>query len=149
MTDEDKLIDLLLPAAEHLDAVADQHRADVVRTRYTEDREPIPDWVRSIVLSRDKYQCVYCGGRRHLQMDHIVPWSAGGTDTVDNLRTLCGPCNEKRSNKVSQGDFHRQLPLATGCIRCEGGDQLDDMTDVYCARCGRRSTGYPRGGSDA
>lgn len=28
--------------------------------------------------------------------DHIVPWSAGGTDHPDNGRTCCRLCNEKR-----------------------------------------------------
>lgn len=147
MTDE--IGGMFLPLLHQLDDVSDQHRAKVTRTRYTEDRAPISDWVRSTVMARDKYQCVYCGRRTHLQMDHIVPWSAGGTDTVDNLRVLCGPCNERRSNRVSRGDFHRQLPLTNRCVRCDGGDELDDMVDVWCGGCGRRSRGYPRGGSDA
>ena len=35
-----------------------------------------------------------------LHLDHIVPWSAGGPDTSENLRLLCEPHNLDRSNFV-------------------------------------------------
>ena len=55
------------------------------------------------VLSRDRYTCRLCGrsAERHgvvLHVDHIVPRSKGGTDEMDNLRTLCMKCNLGRSN---------------------------------------------------
>jgi 5-methylcytosine-specific restriction endonuclease McrA len=28
-----------------------------------------------------------------LHVDHIEPWSKGGTTTLDNLQTLCSTCN--------------------------------------------------------
>jgi len=30
--------------------------------------------------------------------DHIIPRSAGGTNALDNLRTMCAPCNEVRGS---------------------------------------------------
>ena len=35
-----------------------------------------------------------------LTLDHAIPWSAGGSDYGDNLRTLWLHCNETRSNYV-------------------------------------------------
>jgi len=32
--------------------------------------------------------------------DHIHPKSLGGTDTLDNLQTMCYPCNHAKSNKI-------------------------------------------------
>lgn len=40
-----------------------------------------------------------CPGRS-LDLDHIIPYSAGGPDTEDNIRTMCEPCNCSRGAKV-------------------------------------------------
>ena len=60
------------------------------------------------VLSRDRYTCRLCGrsAEKHgvvLHVDHIVPRSKGGTDEMDNLRTLCMKCNLGRSNLEEVG----------------------------------------------
>lgn len=31
--------------------------------------------------------------------DHIIPWESGGPDHVDNGRTICRLCNERRGKK--------------------------------------------------
>lgn len=33
-----------------------------------------------------------------LQVDHVIPADLGGTDDLDNLATLCQPCNRGKSN---------------------------------------------------
>jgi 5-methylcytosine-specific restriction endonuclease McrA len=62
------------------------------------ERQPISDHVRSLVLLRDRRTCVWCKATRRLVLDHIVPWSAGGSDDPTNLRVLCWDCNSARSN---------------------------------------------------
>ncbi|MBL0039480.1 MAG: HNH endonuclease [Xanthomonadales bacterium] len=55
--------------------------------------------LRYRVLARDNFRCVVCGaspakdGSVELHVDHIQPWSRGGKNTDDNLRTLCLKCN--------------------------------------------------------
>ena len=55
--------------------------------------------LRYRVLARDKFRCVICGaspakdGSTELHVDHIFPWSRGGQNTEENLRTLCFKCN--------------------------------------------------------
>jgi 5-methylcytosine-specific restriction endonuclease McrA len=49
--------------------------------------------LREAVFSRDDWQCVKCGSTKRLVPDHVVPWVKGGDTTLDNLRTLCEPCN--------------------------------------------------------
>lgn len=58
---------------------------------------PISPKQRARIYARDKHQCVICGAREKLQIDHIVMVAYGGTSDDDNLRTLCSQCNNKRS----------------------------------------------------
>jgi len=63
-------------------------------------RQPIPGSVRAIVMERDEYACVICSATDDLTLDHIIPWSHGGEDSVKNLRVLCRSCNSRRGNRV-------------------------------------------------
>ena len=63
-------------------------------------RNPIPAALRHEVFKRDNYTCQECGAsRRPLEVDHIIPVSQGGTDEMDNLRTLCLRCNRDKNNR--------------------------------------------------
>lgn len=42
--------------------------------------------------------CAYCGQRRLLEMDHIVPLSKGGQHDIDNIAPACRPCNAHKSD---------------------------------------------------
>lgn len=59
-------------------------------------RPRIPTATRVAVFSRDNHACVICGEIEGLSIDHIHPFSLGGGDHIDNLRTLCRPCNSRR-----------------------------------------------------
>ena len=56
------------------------------------------------VLQRDRFTCRACGASPanissvELRVDHIIPWSKGGETTLDNLQTLCDPCNLGKGN---------------------------------------------------
>ncbi len=55
------------------------------------------------VFQRDGWKCVACGRSSQdeviLQVDHILPRSRGGPDSLDNLQTLCTVCNQGKSNR--------------------------------------------------
>ena len=52
--------------------------------------------VKAAVLSRDNYTCQICGAQQvKLQVHHIRFRSQGGSDSMENLTTLCKDCHEK------------------------------------------------------
>lgn len=57
--------------------------------------------IRRQVLVRDSWQCQACGricvDKREAQVDHIVPKTQGGQDTMDNLQTLCIKCHGRKT----------------------------------------------------
>ncbi len=63
--------------------------------------------LRAQVLARQPI-CETAGcGRRSVHVDHIIPRSRGGTDTLGNLRGLCPECHNARR-------LGRE-PIAKGC----------------------------------
>jgi hypothetical protein len=98
----------------------------------TDTRKPIPQKDRIFVYQRDNFRCCWCGADSPLELDHILPWSAGGCDCVDNLRTLCGPCNHRRSNWRRWDDGLLPLPVTYWCVNCP-----DDPWPVSDYRTGR------------
>lgn len=63
-------------------------------------REPLGD-LRIQILARDSYTCRYCGSRvGPFHVDHVVPWSKGGPNTVENLVTACKFCNLRKGTKI-------------------------------------------------
>ena len=59
----------------------------------------VPDGLRRRVFERDGHRCLMCGCRENLTVDHVKPRSRGGSDSIYNLQTLCGPCNQEKGNK--------------------------------------------------
>ncbi|MDP3758461.1 MAG: HNH endonuclease [Candidatus Daviesbacteria bacterium] len=52
--------------------------------------------VRYAVLKRDEFKCVLCGSganKTQLRIDHKIPIVRDGTNNIENLQTLCSPCN--------------------------------------------------------
>jgi hypothetical protein len=52
--------------------------------------------VKIKVSVRDGGKCRNCGSNEDLHFDHVIPWSKGGTNTVNNIQLLCGVCNRDK-----------------------------------------------------
>lgn len=52
--------------------------------------------LRMAVMRRDGHRCVVCGSGEDLSADHLIPESAGGETTLDNLQAMCRPCNSRK-----------------------------------------------------
>ena len=77
--------------------------------RTAKDRTPrrVPAATRDAVFARDKGRCTYvgsngerCAAAHHLQIDHIVPYARGGTNSIDNLRLLCERHNQHEAERA-------------------------------------------------
>ena len=56
--------------------------------------------VRKYVMARDNYTCQYCGSQENPVIDHIFPFSRGGSNEADNLQVLCRDCNARKSDSI-------------------------------------------------
>ncbi|MHB1099893.1 MAG: homing endonuclease associated repeat-containing protein [Burkholderiales bacterium] len=63
------------------------------------NKREVPLGVRYAVLNRDRFKCTLCGASPatsticRLHVDHIIPLARGGSNQIENLRTLCEGCN--------------------------------------------------------
>lgn len=57
-------------------------------------------------------RCLSCGRTENetlLTLDHVVPLSRGGSNTIENAQPLCRPCNSSKG--VTALDYRRKEPL--------------------------------------
>lgn len=57
---------------------------------------------RNRIYKRDGYECVYCGSKKKLTIDHVFPRSRGGDNSWKNLVTCCHTCNLFKANRTPQ-----------------------------------------------
>lgn len=62
----------------------------------------IPVSTRWRIWERDDFRCQYCGSRKYLVVDHVMPESRGGTSEDSNLVTACWKCNSAKGNKSGE-----------------------------------------------
>lgn len=79
-----------LAALRHKGFLNDGNRA-VVDRHYTKKR--VSEERRWEVFERDNYTCQVCGSKRCLTVDHKDNL---GSDDMENLQTLCRPCNSHK-----------------------------------------------------
>ncbi len=44
--------------------------------------------------------CQYCGSKKELTFDHLLPRSKGGKTNWDNVVTACSSCNVKKGGRL-------------------------------------------------
>ena len=86
-----------VPLNEVLDFI-DRKRAEM-QNSIVDEKAPHSNWQRTrlLVLKRDRYTCTLCGRSAEdgakLEAGHIIARSRGGSDEMDNLKTMCFDCN--------------------------------------------------------
>lgn len=104
-------------------------RWPVIRTG---ERIELPRWYRRAIARRDGWACRICHAidqGEQWEVDHIIPWSAGGSDDSTNLRLTCQACNQQRGNRADP--FARSMPPVISQCEDEGYGAPCD-TRVWC-----------------
>ncbi|MET9053269.1 HNH endonuclease signature motif containing protein [Streptomyces bacillaris] len=63
-------------------------------------RTGISDALRRFIYERDGYRCIRGGNSNDLTLDHVHPWVLGGSNSAENLQTLCRTCNSSKNATV-------------------------------------------------
>jgi hypothetical protein len=56
----------------------------------------IREWVKE---QEKPNECIYCGSKGNLTVEHILPRSCGGPDIPENAIKVCKKCNSSKSGK--------------------------------------------------
>jgi hypothetical protein len=74
-------------------------------------------------------ECVFCGNKNELQIDHLIPKSRGGSDSADNILWSCRNCNVSRGDK---GIFQwLGLKKKDNLHRLVAGKYLKQLFDIH------------------
>ena len=79
-------------------------RTDIPRR--TDIDAPIPyRQNKHVLFGEQEGRCNGCRSAfefRHLEVDHVIPQSGGGTDHIDNLQLLCAHCNRVKGDRPQE-----------------------------------------------
>lgn len=73
-----------------------KHKLRTENSRCIRKNRKYYEFMRRIVLDRDKHKCRQCGSDDMLEVHHIVERCNGGTDDISNLITLCAVCHANK-----------------------------------------------------
>ena len=57
---------------------------------------------RNNLFKRDQNECQYCGAKKALTIDHVIPKSKGGKTNLQNLITACHRCNTQKGDRTPE-----------------------------------------------
>jgi len=83
---------------------------------------------RQNIFKRDNNECQYCGTRRELTIDHVIPKARGGKDTWTNLVTACKRCNAKKGDYTPE---EANMPLRHKPVKPSYSIFLKDQTGSH------------------
>lgn len=67
---------------------------------------------RRAILARDGHRCRYCAStNKILAVDHIVPFSRGGSADPSNLAAACKSCNSRKKDRTPEEAGMQLLPI--------------------------------------
>ena len=68
---------------------------------------------KAIIKEQCRQKCFYCGSKKNLEVDHLIPESRGGDNKLKNGVAACTTCNREKGDKT-------HAEYKPGRRRCEG-----------------------------
>ncbi len=107
--------------------------------------------IREYVKEHDQPdECVYCGERSNLTLEHMLPRARSGPDSPENAVWICGSCNSRKGSKrlyewyglesrntlprIAEGKYLKLLYSLH-----EGRGTLDAVPTDLCPNCDMRA----------
>jgi len=90
---------------ENMDAVKTEDIDSLLAGEDKSTRKALSIRKRFFVMKRDSFSCKKCrasGPGVRLEVDHVIPVAQGGTDSLDNLQTLCFECNRGKRDSLER-----------------------------------------------
>jgi hypothetical protein len=107
----------------------------------------VREWLRE---HEKPNECIYCGSKRELTVEHILPRCCDGPDTPDNAIKVCKKCNSSKGGKrlyewigiknkdkiprIAEGKYLKllyELHERAGTLNTS----KDDLTIQLCSKC--------------
>jgi 5-methylcytosine-specific restriction endonuclease McrA len=86
--------------------VAHEHKRRALKAK-SSGRYTSSQWRRLCEMHANR--CLACGSSAlPLTVDHVVPLSRGGRNTIENIQPLCGPCNSRKGTQTIDYRINRQ-----------------------------------------
>lgn len=86
-------------------------------------RRPIVGQFKKDLIERHGTRCKICGSDGPINWHHIIPFSCGGPDTVDNIIPLCEQCHARAHGKALKPQEQRKK-LGRHRETCEHQDAI-------------------------
>ena len=99
--------------AAHPEVVRAKSNAYRARSRAAEGQFTSAEWRTLVEQYRSK--CAYCGLVAPLEVDHRIPLSCGGTNSIANVLPACRGCNG-RKGQLTEAEFRARLAAERGLL---------------------------------
>ena len=91
---------------------------------------------KAYLLEREQRCCIYCGthaSKAKMEIEHVVPRSRGGTDSLNNLVLSCHACNQAKGN-LSLSEYLKGKPSVLKRVKSHLGINYRDAAHTNSIR---------------
>lgn len=85
-------------AIRHPDVIAHRNARRRAREKNASGSHTMRQWLH--LVARFDARCAYCGERKPLTRDHVIPLIEGGSDDIANIVPACLSCNSRKGRRV-------------------------------------------------
>ena len=86
-------------------ARSQRHERRLALSSTAPDKSYTPSQWASLCAEYDN-RCACCGEEKSLTVDHIIPVSRGGRNSIENIQPLCRSCNSSKGTKKTNYRVH-------------------------------------------